>query len=104
MNMRIVGGAILFFVLSGSAGAQDQSPPFTPPTEVDTLILDQPAELVVLRGDIDLSPDGGPLVALHPGAVVKPGDFLLVRAGASFRIGRTTFGPESHGDRWVWIQ
>jgi hypothetical protein len=102
--MAGAAGLVCAFVLTGWALAQDQPLPFSPPTEVDTLNVGQSAEVVVIEGRIELLTLDGRRMTLAPNAIVQAGDFLLVRAGAAFRIGSDVFGPEKHGDRWVRLQ
>ena len=71
------------------------------PTEVDTVMVRGTVTLTEVSGAILRANPAGNLTPVTSGARVQPGERLLVRRGASFRIGRTQFGPENHGDRWV---
>lgn len=94
--------AVLLVCLAALTHAQSQPP--DPPTEVDTVHVGRSVVLSSVRGEILKKGEGGALRQVTSGECIKPGDVLLVRKGASFSIGRTTFGPESHGDRWVQFQ
>lgn len=74
------------------------------PTEVDTIVFGRTVVLSTVRGGIFRKVEGGALIPITDGASIELGEMLLVRKGASFSIGRTTFGPEHHGDRWVQFQ
>jgi hypothetical protein len=87
-----------------AAFVQAQSVPPALPTEIDTVEVGRTLVISNVRGDIFRKAEGAVLVPVRSGESVEPGDVLLVRKGAAFSIGRTTFGPESHGDRWVQFQ
>jgi hypothetical protein len=90
------------FVFESVAFAQ--SAPCVLPTEVDSVGIGGPAILASVQGGVFKREGGGELVPVASGVSVEPGDLLLVLRGASFSIGGTTFGPESHGDRWVQFE
>ena len=73
------------------------------PTEVDTIVLSRKAVLSNVSGAI-FRKAAEELASVVDGEHIEPGEMLLVRRGASFSIGNTTFGPEFHGDRWVRFQ
>jgi len=81
-----------------------QSVPLALPTEIDTVDVGRTVVISKVRGEILKKVEGDVLVPVTSGESVEPGDVLLVRKGASFSIGRSTFGPESHDDRWVQFQ
>lgn len=70
------------------------------PTEVDTVIVGRPVKIDVHGEILRKRPDGS-LAKIASGETVNPGEVLLVRQGASFRIENDTIGAETHGDRWV---
>ena len=74
------------------------------PTETDTVGIGRTVLVSNVRGGIYRKDAKGELVPVSTGESVEPGDMLLVLKGAAFSIGSTTFGPESHGDRWVQFQ
>ena len=81
-----------------------QSAPSVFPTETDTIHVGGKVVLAEIQGDIFRKEANGELVAIASGSTVEPGDIILETMGASFSIGRTRFGPENHGDRWVQFQ
>ncbi len=89
-------GWLILFSLSHA-----QSPEPALPAEVDTVEVGQAVVLSNLSGEILRRGEGGVLMPIAGGESIEPGEMLLVRRGASFSIGGNTFGPESHGDRWV---
>ena len=97
MSRNVLTLAFLFL----AAHTYAQTAPPALPTEIDTLQVGRTVVIANIRGDIFRKAEGGALLPLRSGESVEPGHLLLVLKGASFSIGRTTFGPESHGDRWV---
>jgi hypothetical protein len=71
------------------------------PTEIDTIVARRTVVLTDIQGEILRKLDGGTLVTVANGESVHPGETLLVRRGASFKIGNDTIGAEAHGDRWI---
>ncbi len=74
------------------------------PDETDTIHIGVRVTLAQIRGEVFRKETNGELVAISSGATVEPGDVIFVTMGASFSIGRTRFGPEYHGDRWVQFE
>jgi hypothetical protein len=94
--------ALALLCLAAHTHAQTAPPAL--PTEIDTLQVGRTVVIANIRGDIFRKAEGGALLPVKSGESVEPGNVLLVRKGASFSIGRTTIGPESHGDRWVQLE
>lgn len=92
---------VLTAFVAASIQAQSNAPL---PTEEDTVVVGRTVVISSLGGEVLLETGDGALVTAESGLAVEPGQRLLVRKGAWFSIGRTTFGPESHGDRWVRFQ
>jgi len=81
-----------------------QSIPSEPLPETDTVHISRAVVLTDLQGQIFKKTEEGKLLLVRNGTSIHPGDVLLVPRGASFSIGRTKFGAESQGDRWVRFQ
>jgi hypothetical protein len=94
--LSLVAGFICF---TAAGQAQLGAPDL--PTETDTLQVGRTVVLSNVKGEIFKKGANGNLLPLASGASIEPGEVILVRRGASFSIGRTQFGPENHGDRWV---
>ena len=94
--------ALALLCLAAYTYAQTASPAL--PTEIDTVEVGRTVVISDVRGDIFKKAENGALVPVRSGESVEPGHLLLVRKGASFSIGRTTIGPESHGDRWIQFE
>ena len=94
--------ALALLCLAAHTYAQTAPPAL--PTEIDTLQVGRTVVIANIRGDIFKKAEGGALVPVRSGESVEPGHLLLVLKGASFSIGRTTIGPESHGDRWIQFE
>lgn len=78
-----------------------RSSSFNPRLETDTIHVGDSDALAEVHGQVLMENKEGNLVPTPPGARIRPGTWLLVRKGAWFVIGTTTFGPEHHGDRQV---
>lgn len=91
--------AVLGFAIAIASGCAQ--PVVDNPTEVDTVMIRRAVALSAVSGEILRESSDGQRSPVVSGAVVRPGERILVRRGASFQIGRTRFGPESHDDRWV---
>ncbi len=91
----VVGSALIFSGVSAHAAPGDL------PTEIDSIVVRRTAVLTAIRGEILRKLEDGSLAPVAEGASVRPGEILLVRRGASFKIGKDTIGAETHGDRWV---
>lgn len=70
------------------------------PTEEDTVVVGKSVSLIDIRGEVLYQGDGGTLVPVKNNTIIKPGERILVRKGASFSIGRY-FEPEFHEDHWI---
>ena len=81
--------------------AVQPSSSFNPRLETDTVHIGDSAALAEVHGHALMENKEGKLVSAPSETRIHPGAWLLVRKGASFAIGTTTFGPEHHGDRQV---
>lgn len=84
-----------------SYGQVHRSGSFDPGVETDTVHIRESALLSDIHGQVLKENQEGKLVPIAGATRVRPGEWLLVRAGAWFVIGTTTFGPEHHADRQV---
>jgi hypothetical protein len=98
---RLTATVLLLATLAASVHSQSNEPL---PTEQDTVVIGRIVVLASIGGEVLIEGANGVLRPAERGTTVEPGHRLLVRKGAWFSIGRTKFGPESHGDRWVKFQ
>jgi hypothetical protein len=99
--LRLAVTIVLTAFVTASIQAQSNAPL---PTEEDTVVVGRTVVISSLGGEVLLETGDGALVPAESGLAIVTGQRLLVRKGAWFSIGRKTFGPESHGDRWVRFQ
>ncbi len=104
LDRRLSRAVIALALLCFAAYTYAQTASLDLPTEIDTLQVGRTVVISNIRGNIFKKAEGSALVPVNNGESIEPGDVLLVRKGASFSIGRTTIGPESHGDRWVQFE